>query len=114
MNLTLPPVIDRLRLPMVSTDGKRQMAPRNAPIKTFIAEACDVGPTNKVSAINLYFDLQEWSAKQGFVPCSYKQFLKELPRVTNGAVFDGPGRSRQRVNGRRTHTLYGIQPKGAK
>jgi len=61
MHLELPPMIDRLRLPVVATGSKQQAEEDNRTyLEQFIAECCEPKPDEKAPFAAFYDRFQQW------------------------------------------------------
>ena len=109
LNMTLPPCIDRLRLPVVETASKAKLVRKNAPVASFVRERCEMRPLICEGLTRLYEAHVEWASANGFQVCDKKKFADELFQVTEGRIFDN-GR-RIMLGGKKAHVLEGVRLK---
>ena len=95
LHLPLPPLIGRLRLPVVATTGKERLARKNAPVSSFVTEACDVLPTAYAGAQCLYNTYTRWANTNGFTAIGEREFRAELFAATQSRVQYDPKSRRQ-------------------
>jgi hypothetical protein len=108
MNLQLPPVIGRMRLPVVKTASKERLTQKNAPVAPFVAEMCEIRDTEDCyeGTVRLYAAYVVWAQGHKFTALSECRFKEELFRVTDNQVRDN-GR-RLIVGCRRARVYDGI------
>jgi len=80
MHLELPPVIDRLRLPVVTTGSKLSAEEANqTELEQFIAECCEQTPDRQTPFADFYDRFQQWLPPNEKHAWSKKRVSKELP-----------------------------------
>jgi hypothetical protein len=80
MHLELPPVIDRLRLPVVTTASKLSAQEDNrTDLEQFIAECCEQTPDRHCPFAEFYDRFQQWLPVNEKHVWSKKRVANELP-----------------------------------
>ena len=80
MHLELPPMLDRLRLPVVTTDSKRMAQEANqTDLEKFIAQCCEETPDRHTLFTEFYGRFQQWPGGTETHAWSKKQVSSELP-----------------------------------
>jgi len=80
MHLELPPMIDRLRLPVVTTASKLSAEEDNqTELEQFIAECCEKTPDKHTPFAEFYDRFQQWLPPNEKHAWSKKRVSKELP-----------------------------------
>jgi phage/plasmid-associated DNA primase len=80
MHLELPPMLDRLRLPVVSTGSKQQAEVDNQTcLEQFISECCDQQPAAKTPFPEFFDRFQQWLPANEKLAWSRKRTSLELP-----------------------------------
>lgn len=80
MDLTLPPVEGRLRLPVIETEAKERLADRNAhEIEAFINSECHRIPGQKIALNEFYEKFLEWLPTEDRYTWTKRRFVNELP-----------------------------------
>jgi hypothetical protein len=80
MHLELPPVIDRLRLPVVTTGSKREAEEANqTPVEQFIAQCCEKTPDRHTLFTEFYDRFQQWLPANEKHAWSKIRVSRELP-----------------------------------
>jgi hypothetical protein len=110
VNLQLPPLTGRMRLPVVTTNSKKRLFATNAPVKTFLEEMCEMGTDYYEDKLLVLKAYRRWSDSKGMIALAKRQFLNELFQVTLGRVC--APRKRREVHGdERVYILTGLRLK---
>ncbi len=80
MHMELPPTLDRLRLPVVTTSSKRQAEEDNQTyLEQFIAESCQPTPDNHTRFSEFFDRFQQWLPPNEKYAWTRKRVSVELP-----------------------------------
>jgi len=85
-NWRLPPIIDRLRLPLVETEDKADLAEQNSPTSVFLKECCFVKYGEHTSKDDARLIYDAWCKAQGVEPMKPGPLTTELKELTGGRV----------------------------
>lgn len=81
MNLELPPITDRLAIPIINTDDKLQAQETNkSPLEVFIDEECYFIPGSVVTFAEFYDKFTDWNGSNNIAEWSKIRVSKELPQ----------------------------------
>jgi hypothetical protein len=108
MDLKLPPLMGRLRLPMVETKEKRGITDRNNPVVVFVRELCVLEPNARVLRHVLWEAWTQWCIENSVEKGSPKQFWADLQTATRHKVKNGQKLSDPQ-DGRRKDAYGGIR-----
>jgi hypothetical protein len=112
LDLPLPPVINRLRLPVIVTDSKLTLMRDNlpyAPVLPFVDAMCEFD--GFCGRPQLYAAYCAWIDTKTFQPFSEAAFRAELLRVTKDCKVHDDGR-RLMVDEKKVFVIDGISLKG--
>lgn len=86
MDLKLPPLVGRLRLPVVETKEKRAISDRTNPVAVFIRERCVLEVNAKITKRELWDAWRVWCLENHVEIGSVKQFWPNLQTATRHRV----------------------------
>jgi len=116
-NWRLPPIIDRLRLPLVKTEDKADLAEQNSPTSVFVRECCEVKFGEYTSKEDARLIYNAWCEAQGVEALKPGPLTTELKELTGGRVRPTKCRNasgqyhayKNLVITPEARTLYGLQ-----
>ena len=85
-NWTLPAITGRLRLPLVNTEDKDDLAEQNSPLSAFLKEYCLVRVGEHVPKDDLRFVYDAWCTERGIDALKPGPLTSQLKELTSGRV----------------------------
>jgi len=90
LDLTLPPLEGRLRIPVINTDSKKRAEEIGRPaIEEFLAETVHNAPGEKVKLADLHEKYSKWAGGDASTWLSDREFRKRLPEKYPGGTSTG-------------------------
>jgi phage/plasmid-associated DNA primase len=86
LDVRLPPLIGRLRLPMVETKDKRAISERANPVAAFVRERCVLDPQAKITKNRLWEAWELWCTENAIEPGTQSKFWSDLQTATRHRV----------------------------
>ncbi|MGE0536261.1 MAG: DUF5906 domain-containing protein [Pirellulales bacterium] len=109
LQLDLPKRISRLRLPVVETAAKQQIADKNSPISVFLREMCEFDLNAKLTKGTLFKSWQPWAIERGEEPHDPKWFGKELPAASQYRIYADGTKAVDPNTGKRSDAYVGVR-----
>lgn len=86
LDLELPPSTDRLRLPIVDTVDKQELANENAPLSRFLAERCKLEEGARTIKKVLFDAYNTWAYENAFDGLHINEFGKQLRAISKNKI----------------------------
>jgi hypothetical protein len=110
LDLQLPPTDGRLRIPVVETEDKDDLAAEMAPVAQFLADCCEVAPPHRIIKKQLYSAYVVWSLENGFEDLKHNQFGEQLMSVSKNQIRAKGQKTDEK--GKLKHCYQGVRLKG--
>jgi putative DNA primase/helicase len=91
--------------PANATETIEAMEMLGAPIKAFIRDKCEVGPTYEADAGELYIEYCKWCEQEGLKPTSKQWFGRDLNTAVPGLTAFKPGTDERKLKYRGIRSL---------
>lgn len=89
LDITLPPLLGRLRLPMVETAEKKAAILDRSPVAQFIADCCTFKPEAKVAKAAVYQAYKAWAIDHNHKPLNDRHFGRAFIQAAGNKVTTG-------------------------
>lgn len=86
MDLPLPVLHDRLRLPPIETADKKELAEEMTPLKRFLDERCEIKEGNRVIKKDLHHAYGNWAFENGYPALEIGEFGGQLMAVSKNQI----------------------------
>ena len=83
--------------PANATETIETMEMLGAPIKAFIRDECEVGPTYEADVGELYIEYCKWCEREGLKPTSKQWFGRDLNTAVPGLTVFKPGTDERKL-----------------
>ena len=105
LDLNLPPVMGRLRLPVVETEHKRELAAENSSAPQFFTEVCELVEGARISKGGVYDAYESWCRDNQRAALDKIEFGRQFRPLVAGKAQA----AKVEVRGKRTDGYTGLR-----